>query len=142
MARKSIEGQIDMFELFGSVEELEENVKGVPELYDLPKEQAVQEAPAAMEMWQPSAAPVMQRSFRSDEKKSTAVVAYLDYNMVYLQDWEKKPVIYQFEHARDAVNFYVSQMERFLCDKTGKVQKEQEALQEASVIKWTGETES
>ena len=32
MAKKSVEGQIDLFELFGSVEELEEKVKGVPEV--------------------------------------------------------------------------------------------------------------
>jgi len=122
MAKKSVEGQMDLFELFGSVEELEEKVKGVPELEKLPP-----------------TAPVMQRCFCSSGQNNTAVVAYLDYNMVYLKDWEDDPVIYQFEHSKDAVDFYVKQMERFLSDKKVKIQKEQEPLVEASIIPWTKE---
>lgn len=150
---------MDMFELFGSVEELEENVKGVPEWGELPEEQDVQqpsavpdvqqpwaapdvqELSAALEVWQPSAAPVMQRCFCSGAHRSTAVIAYLDYNMVYCKDWEADPVIYEFAHSKDAVDFYVKQMERYLSDKKVKVQKGQEALLAASVRKWTGERE-
>lgn len=116
MAKKNIAGQMELFELFGSVEELEEKVKGVP-----------------------PTAPVMQRCFCSSEKSSTAVIAYLDYNMVYLKDWENEPVIYQFEHAKDAVDFYVKQMEEFLRDKRVTVQKEQEPLMEASIVPWMAE---
>lgn len=132
---------MDMFELFGSVEELEENVKGVPELGKLPEEQDVQKPSAVPDVQKPSAAPVMQRCFCSGAHRSTAVIAYLDYNMVYCKDWEADPVIYEFAHSKDAVDFYVKQMERYLSDKKVKVQKGQEALLAASVRKWTGERE-
>lgn len=123
MAKKSVEGQMDLFELFGSVEELEEKVKSVPETFPI----------------QQPTAPVMQRCFCSNGQKSTAVVAYLDYHMVYLKEWEKAPVIYQFEDSKAAVDFYVKQLGRFLSDKTVKLQKEQEPLTEAPVIPWTKE---
>lgn len=142
MAKKNIEGQMDMFELFGSVEELEENVKGVPE----PREEAErQKEPEPMEetAQQPgkmTGTPVMQRCFCSKERMGTAVVAYLDYNMVYLKDWEGGPVIYQFGQSKDAVDFYVEQMERFSDDKRTVVQEAREALEEAPVIRWTKES--
>ncbi len=123
MGKKSVEGQMELFELFGSVEELEEKIKGVPEGKHLPS----------------AASPVMQRCFCSNGQKTPAVVAYLDYNMVYLKDWETEPVIYQFAHAKAAVDFYVEQIDRFLCDKEVKVQKEQEPLMEAAIVPWTKE---
>lgn len=125
MAGKNVKGQLDMFELFGSVEELEENVKGTPEL--LP------EAPGH---------PVMLRCFTSKEKENTAVVAYLDYNRVYIKDWDREPVIYQFESSKEAVDFYVDRMERYQSGKQVRIKKEAEALKRASVIKWTGEGEA
>lgn len=121
MARKSVEGQLDLFELFSSVEELEESVKGV--------------------QWQPDGAIVMRRSFRNMETEETAVIAYLNYNMVYLKDWQRDPVIYEFDNSKDAVDFYVGQMERLSGNKKVKVQKEQCPLEQAVRKKWTGEVE-
>lgn len=129
MAKKSIEGQLDMFELFDSVEELEERIKGVPEL---------QEA-SAENRWEPSGEPVMQKSFRRGD--AAATVAYLDYNMVYVAGWEGEPMLWQFEQSKDAVGFYVEQLEAFAAEKQVRVSKEQEVLREARVIKWTGEVE-
>lgn len=121
MARKSVEGQLDLFELFSSVEELEESVKGV--------------------QWQPDGAIVMRRSFRNMETEETAVIAYLNYNMVYLKDWQRDPVIYEFDNSKDAVDFYVGQMESLSGNKKVKVQKEQCPLEQAVRKKWTGEVE-
>lgn len=139
---------MDLFELFGSVEELEENVKGVPEFGEEQEEPEMsgQKERAEELPWQDTGeslrecgSPVMQRTFRKQEQKESATIAYLDYNRVYLKDWETAPVIYQFDGTKDAVDFYVEKMQHFLSDKKVKVQKEPEELKEASVRKWTGE---
>lgn len=149
MAKKSIEGQLDMFELFDSVEELEERIKGVPEPVGeepepeaplkeketgqeaLPKEPEA-EAEGSV-VWQPSGRkPVMQKTFLRGDM--TATVAYLDYNMIYVSDWESEPILRQFEQSKDAVGFYVEQLEAFAAEKQVRVSEEQEALREAHMI--------
>lgn len=140
MAKKSIEGQLDMFELFDSVEELEERIKGVPEPREASAEEKEPEQEASAEnRWVPSGEPVMQKSFRRGD--AAATVAYLDYNMVYVAGWEGEPALWQFEQSKDAVGFYVEQLETFAAEKQVRVSKEREALREARVIKWTGEVE-
>lgn len=167
MAKKSVEGQLDLFELFSSVEELEESVKGVPELETEPEADAKAEKDAESEakeapkqpveseakeaprnivlsdkqMQQAEGAPVMQRSFRNAETDAVAAIAYLNYNKVYLKDWQREPIIYTFDSSKDAVDFYVAQMERLSDNKKVKVQKEPCALERAAVQKWTGEVE-
>lgn len=127
MAKKSVEGQMDLFELFSSVEELEEKVKGVPEeaileVADVSKQQVA-----------------MQKTFRNCETGEIAVIAYLNYNKVYQKLWNEAPIIYQFEKSKDAVDYYVSLMEQFSENRQMEVQKEQATLMEASVIPWTRE---
>lgn len=143
MAKKSVEGQMDLFELFGSVEELEENVKGVPELpEDTELNIAGTEPEAESDVKttkRSSDEVVMQKTFLSSTTKQTAVIAYLNYNKVYQKIWEGEPIIYQFEQSKDAVDYYVSQMAQFSEDKQIEVLKEQEALKEATVIPWVKE---
>lgn len=123
MGKKSIEGQLDMFELFDSVEELEERIKGVPG----------QETESSA-VWQPSGRkPVMQKTFRWGELSAT--VAYLDYNMVYVAGWEDEPQLWQFEQSKDAVGFYVERLEAFAAENGARLSEEQEALREAHIIK-------
>lgn len=143
MAKKSVEGQMDLFELFGSVEELEEKVKGVPEL---PEDKEPNIAGTESEVTadvkttkRSSDEVVMQKTFLSSTTKQTAVIAYLNYNKVYQKIWEGEPIIYQFEQSKDAVDYYVSQIAQFSEDKQIEVLKEQEALKEATVIPWVKE---
>lgn len=149
MAKKSVEGQLDLFELFSSVEELEESVKGVPEPEEELEVEAELEAgdaakrdvTSAEQRIQAEGTPVMQRSFRNVETEESAVVAYLNYNMVYLKDWQGEPIIYSFDSSKDAVDFYVGQMERLSGNKKVEIQKEQCPLEQAVMQKWTGEVE-
>lgn len=149
MAKKSVEGQLDLFELFSSVEELEESVKGVPEPEEELEVEAEPEAgdaakrdvTSAEQRIQAEGTPVMQRSFRNVETEESAVVAYLNYNMVYLKDWQGDPIIYSFDSSKDAVDFYVGQMERLSGNKKVEIQKEQCPLEQAVMQKWTGEVE-
>lgn len=146
MAKKSIEGQLDMFELFDSVEELEERIKGVSEPAE--EETVVECVPetgkpvGAPEMQAsataekrriPRGSPVMQKTFVIED--AAATVAYLDYNMVYVAGWEDEPQLWQFEQSKGAVNFYMEQMER-ISEKEGvRMRQEQEPIREARVIK-------
>lgn len=149
MAKKSVEGQLDLFELFSSVEELEESVKGVPEPEEELEVEAEPEAgdaakrdvTSAEQRIQAEGTPVMQRSFRNVETEESVVVAYLNYNMVYLKDWQGEPIIYSFDSSKDAVDFYVGQMERLSGNKKVEIQKEQCPLEQAVMQKWTGEVE-
>lgn len=141
MAKKSIEGQLDMFELFDSVEELEERIKGVPEPVEdeagqgaLSREKEPGQETESSAVWQPSGRkPVMQKTFRLGDMSAT--VAYLDYNMVYVAGWEDEPVLWQFEQSKDAVGFYVERLEAFAAENGVRVSEEQETLREARVIK-------
>ena len=136
MAKKNIEGQLDMFELFDSVEELEERIKGVPEPAE---EKLEQEAPSNEEKRIPRGSPVMQKTFVIED--AAATVAYLDYNMVYVAGWEDEPQLWQFEQSKDAVNFYMEQMELISGKEGVRVRQEQEPIREARVIKRAANTD-
>lgn len=127
---------MDLFELFGSVEELEENVKGVPEV---PEEVIEVAETSSGNLKILGGEVVMQKTFRNRTTGKTAVIAYLNYNKVYQKMWDEEPLIYQFKQAKDAVDYYVSRMERFTEDKQIEVAKEQEPLVEASLLPWTKE---
>lgn len=138
MAKKNVEGQMDLFEIFGSVEELEENVKGVPELSEAeaPAEMFTKEKLSSATMKLENQQAVMQKTFRSRTTKQTAVIAYLNYNKVYQKIWDEEPVIYQFEQSKDAVDYYVGLIGQFFEDEQAEVLKAQETLQEAKVLPW------
>ena len=65
MAGKNVEGQLELFSLFDSVEELEQKIKGAG-LKEVQGE------------------PVMEQCYRHRDTGETAVAAYLDYNRVYV----------------------------------------------------------
>lgn len=141
MAKKSVEGQMDLFELFGSVEELEENVKGVPELSEeeVQSELVTNEKISSATMKSENQQAVMQKTFRNRVTKQMAVLAYLDYNKVYQKLWNEEPVIYQFEQSKAAVDYYVGLIEQLFEDEQSEVLKEQEKLQEAKLLPWMKE---
>ena len=125
MAKKNIEGQLDMFELFSSVEELEQSVKAVPEL---PEEEQI----VPFKVPQPGE-PVMEKCFAHSCDQKPAVVAYIDYNMVYIRDWKKKPVIHAFSNSKDAVNYYMEQIEHYTSQEGIRVLPERLPLEKAEL---------
>ena len=76
MAGKNVEGQLELFSLFDSVEELEQKIKGAG-LKEVQGE------------------PVMEQCYRHRDTGETAVAAYLDYNRVYVADWGRKPLLHK-----------------------------------------------
>lgn len=124
MAKKQIEGQMDLFELFDSVEEFEENIKSTPQTKGVLMK---------------TSTPVMKKGFYDTARNMRAVVAYMDYNLVYIKGWEDDPVMYQFEQSKDAVNFYLAQIEFYLRDKKLMVEENPIVEPEVIVIPWVGE---
>lgn len=54
----------------------------------------------------------MQKTFLNPLNDDFAMVAYVDYNMVYLRAWNEPARLKQFEGAKEAVEYYMEQMER------------------------------
>lgn len=98
MAGKNVEGQLELFSLFDSVEELEQKIKGAG-LKEVQGE------------------PVMEQCYRHRDTGETAVAAYLDYNRVYVADWGRKPLLYQFDSTKEAVGYYADWLDRHASDE-------------------------
>lgn len=82
MAGKNVEGQLELFSLFDSVEELEQKIKGAG-LKEVQGE------------------PVMEQCYRHRDTGETAVAAYLDYNRVYVAGLgQKAPAVSVRQHKR------------------------------------------
>lgn len=135
MAKKQVEGQMDLFELFDSVEEFEEKIKGAPQPPALVSKSGTSGVVSK------TGTPVMKKGFYDTEQNMSAVIAYLDYNQVYVKGWgNAEPVIYQFEQSKEAVDFYLMQLEFFLKDRRKlRVEEEPAVLPEAVVMPWSKE---
>lgn len=82
MAGKNVEGQLELFSLFDSVEELEQKIKGAG-LKEVQGE------------------PVMEQCYRHRDTGETAVAAYLDYNRVLCGGLgQKAPAVSVRQHKR------------------------------------------
>jgi hypothetical protein len=159
MSKKTLDGQLDLFELFDSVEELERTVRKLPEAEETiaeppeaEEEQTTEvidesyeaEPPSDMKVEMDSARNItskngeLQRCFVRDGE--VAVVAYLNYRKVYLKEWQKEPVIYQFEDNSAAIDFYVAAMHRLRAGGDVKEKAEMLQLEDAPLLKWKGGT--
>ena len=117
MAGKNVEGQLELFSLFDSVEELEQKIKGAG-LKEVQGE------------------PVMEQCYRHRDTGETAVAAYLDYNRVYVADWGRKPLLYQFDSTKEAVGYYADWLDRHASDEAAVAAELPEALQKAAAVRW------
>ena len=55
----------------------------------------------------------MQKTFVSARDDDFAMVAYIDYNMVYYKDWNAPASLRKFEQAKAAVDFYITKLTQF-----------------------------
>lgn len=55
----------------------------------------------------------MQKTFVSARDDDFAMIAYIDYNMVYYKNWNAPASLKQFETAKEAVDFYITKLEQF-----------------------------
>ena len=137
MAGKGLTGQLNMFDLFKSMEDIpmgevqmvslmpedepEEVVSVEPEIVveapsaeELIVEEAIVEEPPhpvvkmQVEMSSGNDKPAMCRQYVIDGKQLE--VAYINYNKVRITKEGQKPEIHEFETSKDAVDYYVQKM--------------------------------
>ena len=65
-----------------------------------------------------------------------AVAAYLDYNRVYVADWGRRPLLYQFDSTKEAVGYYADWLDRHASDEAAVAAERPEALQKAEAVRW------
>lgn len=70
----------------------------------------------------------MQKTFLNPADGDFATVAYIDYHMVYFRDWNSPASLMRFENARDAVDYYMTQMEKIRQLPEVEMAKEHEPL--------------
>ncbi len=65
----------------------------------------------------------MRKTFLNPEDGDFAMIAYIDYHMVYVRDWNAPATLRKFDNSKDAVEYYMEQLERI---------REQEGVEPAS----------
>lgn len=123
MARKSVIGQINMFELYDtsigdvemvslmpSIEEPEhiEAVKEIKEVEIIEETEKVEEK-TTLKVVGDDGAIVMSRSYEKAGKKIE--IAYMNYNKVRIIKGNESPEIKEFSSSKEAVDFYVQEMQ-------------------------------
>lgn len=125
MARKSVIGQLNMFELYDtpigdvemvslmpSIEEPEsvEVVEVIDEIEVVEEVEVIEEAePTTSKVLGDDGAVVMSRSY---EKAGEIIeIAYMNYNKVRIIKGNESPEIKEFNSSKEAVDFYVQEMQ-------------------------------
>lgn len=122
MARRSVTGQLNMFDLFENLEPGEvqmvslmpEDVSEVdePKIESSKKEKRVTTGSS----YQPVGEKVaMSRTYEVDGERIE--IAYINYNKVRITKGENPPQIKEFETSKEAVNFYVEKMQELEPDE-------------------------
>ena len=138
MARRGLTGQLNMFDLFNSLDEPgevemvslvpefedepetvdEPEIVGEPETVDEPEivdePEPVDELPVSIYEKKEENV-VMSRSYERDGKR--VEIAYLNYNKVRIQCGEKEPEIKVFATSKEAVDYYVKVMQEYEIDE-------------------------
>lgn len=105
MAKRDIEGQMDLFQMFDSEETEKEQEKEIQAEEELSDTQLYVEEEGELEH------AVMQYTLEN------SVVAYMDYGRVYIKQDNGTAKIYRFKTTKDAVDFYVGQISRLAKEK-------------------------
>ena len=129
MARRTMAGQLNMFDFYSSMDEntngevemvsLVPNFDDEPEVVDEPEvmdEPEVKEIPEVAEELEMVEKPVfekkaiMSRTYKVDGE--IIEIAYLNYNKVSITRGKQKPEVHEFESSKEAVDFYVQKMQQ------------------------------
>lgn len=124
MARRGLTGQLNMFDFFGSLEEgasgevemvsLMPSYEDEPELpeYKILEPEAIYvKEVVEKESTQDLEKAVMSRTYEREGKKIE--IAYLNYSKVRITYGSDEPEIKVFESSKEAVDYYVEQMQKF-----------------------------
>lgn len=77
----------------------------------------------------------LQKTFINRNNDDFAMVAYIDYNMVYLKNWNVAASLRCFDTSKEAVNYYMDQLERLCkCDLAELVEENEPFLDMKYVV--------
>ncbi len=128
MARKGLSGQLNMFDFFreleasspqaGELEMVSLMPVEEPEIEEVKIEKAslktkknsIRTRTTSVENDENELRPTMQRTYQTAE--GVIEIAYINYNKVRITELGKEPQLRSFESSKDAVNFYVDEMQR------------------------------
>lgn len=117
MARRSMAGQLNMFDFWDNLVQPEDGVEVqmvslIPE--EEPKqeraEETEQEAVVAQKATLPETAPVMQKQVLNPDGSIKAEVAYYNYNKVCVKRENEQAEWREFDNSKEAVDYYIEEM--------------------------------
>jgi len=121
MARRSMAGQLNMFDFWDNLVQPEDGaevqmVSLIPE--EEPKqeraeevdEETAQEEQVAQKATLPEAAPVMQKQVLNPDGSIKAEVAYYNYNKVCVKRENEPAEWREFDNSKEAVDYYIEEM--------------------------------
>lgn len=121
MARRSMAGQLNMFDFWDNLVQPEDGgqvqmVSLIPE--EEPKqeraekvdEEAAQEEPVAQKAISPETAPVMQKQVLNPDGSIKAEVAFYNYNKVCVKRENEPEEWREFDNSKEAVEYYMEEM--------------------------------
>lgn len=111
--RNLVEGQLDIFEAMdraaAAVDRMTEETKNGKEK-KAPKRRMAVESKDKIQGCDMHAS--MQKTFLNPGDGDFATVAYIDYHMVYFRDWNAPASLKRFENSKDAVEYYMKQLNK------------------------------
>lgn len=113
--KKSIEGQMDIFEAMNRAAEAVDRMVEQEHRTKKSKEIETQSIDSKRKeevkhMKGDVLHASMQRTFINTSDDDFATVAYIDYNMIYWRDWNAPASLRCFQTAKEAVDFYVEKL--------------------------------
>jgi hypothetical protein len=76
----------------------------------------------------------MQKTFIHAVTDDFAVVAYIDYNMVYFKDWNAPASLRKFESSKEAVDYYMEQLGRIQTSGDARITEENEPFLDVKYV--------
>jgi hypothetical protein len=76
----------------------------------------------------------LQKTFINTVTDDFAVVAYIDYNMVYYKDWNAPASLRKFNNSKEAVDYYMEQLGRIQATEDARVTEENEPFLDVKYV--------
>lgn len=134
--RNSMDGQLDIFEAMNRAAEAVDRMVARPKQNKKLEKQELEE-PANKQKHIIRGCDMhasMRRTFINPADDDFAMVAYIDYNMVYLRDWNAPAALHKFENSKDAVEYYVSELGRIRDTANAEMTKENEPFSDVKYV--------
>lgn len=150
--KNSVEGQLDIFEAMNraaaAVDRMMEEDQKRNKEKKTNKTVKVEPESTMEESKEPGDAPIkqvemirgatmhasLQKTFINTVTDDFAVVAYIDYNMVYFKNWNAPASLRRFNTSKEAVDYYMEQLGRIQASKDARITEENEPFLDVKYV--------